>query len=109
MARKRVVSWEFTDDRTGEVLSEEQATLVNISIGGRSWELMLGEKSLGDLEKFLTPYLRGVEPKVRRTRQVNNAEVRAWALEQGLTVGEKGRIPERIIRDFLAAQGLPYD
>lgn len=38
--------------------------------------------------------------KVRVTEKVTNAEVRAWARENGLDVGDRGRIPAEVLAAF---------
>lgn len=105
MARQKVTKWENVDDLTGEVIPEGTAHEVHFRIDATSWDLLLSPKSAAKLTAKLEPFLSKVEPKRKRTRAVNNQAVRAWAAKRGIEVGERGRIPERLIRDYLNAIG----
>lgn len=94
------------DDYSGETIPASLATRVSVSFGGRAWELTLGPKSLRVFEARIDPFLGSLTPKLRRTRTVNNKSVRQWASANGYDVAPRGRIPELVIRQYLAAQGL---
>lgn len=72
---------------------------MNISMDGQQWELDLGEQSMQKLRAALEPFL----PSGRSTPAASVKEVRAWAMEQGLAVTDRGRIPARITRRYLEA------
>jgi sugar phosphate isomerase/epimerase len=66
---------------------------------------VLMEKTLRTARRLGAPATT-VTPKVRRDKRpnVSTKEVRDWAQEQGIEVNERGRVPESLIVQFLAAK-----
>jgi Lsr2 len=102
------VSVVITDDLDGS----PDAETVTFGFGGQSYEIDLGQKNLAKLQKSLQPFMdagrrtahhrtarapRGAGPRTDR------ASVRAWALEQGLKVSERGRISADVMRRYEAS------
>ena len=71
-------------------------TGVTITVGGNRYRLDLGESALEDLQ----PYLGAVQPEAVRS---DRSAVRAWALEQGMDVGVRGRISTEVSDAYAAA------
>lgn len=111
----QVVHTVITDDITGEELDEGEINIVELTFQGRSFRGDLGTESLAELEKLLDPYLEAFErvggrrksakAKARRHSgpEVDTAAVRAWALENGHTVSDRGRIAKGVLDAYLAA------
>ncbi len=102
------VSVVITDDLDGS----PDAETVAFSFGGQSYEIDLGKKNLAKLQKSLQPFMdAGRRTAQRRTARsargaaprIDRAAVRAWALEQGLKVSERGRISADVMRRYEAS------
>lgn len=96
------------------------AQTVQFSYDGTAYSIDLSRKNRTALEKALKPWIaastkvtggsrgrrskpaRGPAPSPRRSGP-DLAAVRAWAVEQGLEVSERGRIAQRVIDAYLAA------
>jgi len=63
------------------------------------------EKTLRTARRLGAP-AKSVTPKVRRDKRpaVSTKEVRDWAQAQGMKVNDRGRVPEALIVQFLAAK-----
>lgn len=94
------------DDYSGELIPVSHATRASVTLGGRTWDLTLGTESLRAFESRLEPFLGTLTPRLRRTRSVDSMAVREWASKNGYTVAPRGRIPELVIRQYLAEHGL---
>lgn len=102
-----------TDDITGETLTDEDATTIDLTLNGVTYQADLGPDSLKEFEETLEPYLSvftrvGGRKKSRRGGSttpsgVDNATVRAWAAENGHEVSDRGRLPKKVIDAYLAA------
>lgn len=57
MARTPQTTWTITDDLTGETLTEEEASSVEFSYGGVTYQIDLGPKNLKKLDDFLGNYM----------------------------------------------------
>lgn len=98
----------FLDDLTGEVIDSEDFEPTRLSVNGRHWEIDLSEESFKKLEKVLEKFLknatevRGSTYKKGVTPRVNpeTSKIRQWAKDNGLDVGDKGRIDSRIIEAY---------
>jgi hypothetical protein len=103
----------FVDDRTGEDL-EKQPKPVHLAFKDRSWNLVLSDKNLKELERVIADFTRhadSVKGKGQGSNDPRNSygvpvkEVRRWAQNEGrkfiepagLAVpGQRGRVDERI-------------
>lgn len=111
MARRtKVVT--ICDRHRGEV---DAAGTVEITIGGERRKLDLCADHLAELRKAMRPWLRQATAKggARKSgrpsqkgtaRSSDAAVVRAWALEQGYALAERGRIPTDVREAFSAAR-----
>ena len=102
----KTIVTQYTDDMDG---SKAQGT-VRFSYNGAAYEIDLSAKNAKALEKALDPYISAAR-KVRagratrrgrdaRSAKRNLAEVRAWALDNGYTVADRGRIPSAVMEAF---------
>lgn len=96
------------DDLTGE----PDADTVVITINGKGVEIDLAAKSAAALTKALAPYWQvGTESnydverkgfaRKRVPAKVDSAAVREWAARNGVDVGDRGRIPQAVIDQYL--------
>jgi hypothetical protein len=107
MARKVVV--EMADDIDGS----EATQTISFALRGVEYEIDLSDTNVAKLEEALTPYIQSGRRVGGRKRAGGNAggvpagiepqAVRAWALEQGIEVGVRGRIPHHIVDQYSAA------
>lgn len=108
MAQRVTVALE--DDLVGGPADET----VLFGIGTTEYEIDLNEKNAAKLRARLGPYVeharrvgRGQPRRAARTgasRQYS-ADVRAWALRQGITISDRGRIPASVVARYEAASG----
>jgi Lsr2 len=106
MAKNMVVT--VTDDIDGS----DGAETISFSYDGQSYEIDLGDKNRGKLEKVLSSFIdqgRRVSrqattrtPRSRASRKDSGA-IRAWAAEQGLAVSGRGRISAEVMAKYEAA------
>ena len=102
---------------------DDTVALHTIAIDGSAWEIDLSEENVNKLHKLLEPYKnagrpagRGAWPmkwqgahKPASRRGSSTSEdypreaVRSWAKEQGLEVGERGRIKADIVMKWREA------
>ena len=87
---------------------------VRFGVGTTEYEIDLNEKNAAKLRARLAPYLeharrvgRGQPRRAARTGATRqySADVRAWALGQGITISERGRIPASVVARYEAASG----
>ena len=110
MARRTIVTEEFTDDLDGSSTGVET---VRFAFDGRELEIDLGKKNRARLERALAPFIEAGRrvPRGGRRRgasrpggsSAGRADVRAWARTAGLKVPERGRISSDIMRQYEAA------
>lgn len=105
MAQKRVV--ELIDDLDGTAADQT----VKFALDGNSYEVDLNDANADELRSSLERFTA----KARRTggRKVSaidlspagasTKDVRAWALAQGIDVNLRGRVPESLVQQYLAA------
>ena len=106
MAAKTFVK--FYSDLSGEEIGESAETL-SFSFAGKSYEIDLTSKERDDFERVLSKYLEAARPAGAAGRGARAASgldpkvVRAWAIEAGLDVPSRGRIPGTIVEEYNAA------
>jgi len=95
----------------------EGATTVPFGLDGRLYEIDLSPKREKQLREALAPFVdkarkAGVAPRTvvrsagnRAAAQKSSADVRAWAIEQGYEVSDRGRIAASIIAEYDAEVG----
>lgn len=108
MAQKMTVALE--DDLDGGRADET----LRFEFGGTEYEIDLSKKNAAAFRKQIAPYLehgrklgrsqarRGARTTAGRRR---SNDIRAWAMKQGITVGERGRIPASVVERYEASQG----
>ncbi len=104
------VSVALEDDLDGGPADET----VRFGVGTAEYEIDLNEKNAATLRKRLAPFVeharrvgRGQPRRAARTAvsRQHSADVRAWALGQGITISERGRIPASVVAQYEAASG----
>ncbi len=87
---------------------------VRFAFGGAEYEIDLNKKNARAFRKQLAPFIdharrAGRAPRRRAGRNAASRDrsgtIRAWALEQGLVVSARGRIPASIVEQYEAATG----
>ena len=108
MAQKITVALE--DDLDGG----RAAQTLRFGFGGTEYEIDLSKKNAAAFRKQIAPYIehgrkigrpavrRGIRTAASRQR---SSEIRAWAVEQGITVSERGRIPASLVEQYQASTG----
>lgn len=116
MARREIVVLE--DDLDGGTADES----VKFGLDGIAYEIDLSSKNAAKLREVLNSYVkvarksragvvtgRGVPPRTPRgataTDREQNKAVREWAKRKGYTISERGRIPQNIVDEYIAAAG----
>ncbi len=107
MARKQIVTVEMVDDLDGGKADETIA----FGFEGKSYEIDLSKRNASAFRKLLAPYVDGArKPAVRRTTRGRSGAasdpkaIRAWALESGISVPARGRIPSTVLEQYRAAK-----
>lgn len=106
MAKTMVVT--VTDDIDGS----DGAETVSFGFDGESYEIDLGDKNRGKLEKILHPFIEhgrrvarqgATRPSRGRASRQDSSAIRAWAAEQGLAISGRGRISAEVVAKYEAA------
>ena len=99
MARITVV--EVVDDLSGKVLSDPET--IRFGIDGSEYQLETSQESAEELRSLLQKYAK-VSRKRTTTRRSDAAraatpvaDIRAWAVENGWDISERGRVPKVIV------------
>ena len=97
------------DDLDGSTAEET----MTFGLDGRAYEIDLSRKHATQLRNVLHPYIhaaRKASPArptgrsaVRSTDRPNPSQIRGWAKDQGITVNDRGRVPQELIVRFQAA------
>ncbi|GAA2064328.1 histone-like nucleoid-structuring protein Lsr2 [Williamsia deligens] len=98
MARITVV--EVVDDLSGRVLSDPES--VRFGIDGTEYELETSRENAQELRDLLQKYVEVSRKRTGRRSDaaraaVSVAEIRAWAIENGWDINERGRVPKVIV------------
>jgi hypothetical protein len=117
VARREIVVLE--DDLDGGNADES----VKFGLDGVAYEIDLNSKNAAKLRDALGPYIqvarksrggvvtggRGSAARTPRgataTDREQNKAVREWAKRKGHTISERGRIPQNIVDEYMAAAG----
>lgn len=95
----------ITDDIDGSAAAEA----VRFSVDGLAYEIDLGPANRQRLQKAMQPFIDAGRRVGRRrpsrgaSARFETAAVRAWAVDQGLQVAERGRISADIVAKYKAA------
>lgn len=117
--RKEYKSVELVDDIDG---SPATAT-IEFTFDGKNYVIDLSEQHADEFNKALAPYIeharraRATKKKAShksrssseaaRVKRQKNAEIRAWALENGVTVSKRGQLGQDTIAAYEAAHAAP--
>jgi hypothetical protein len=96
-----------TDDITGA----EGATTYTFQVGKEAWEIDLADPA--PLYEALQPFIAaGRKVSSRRAGRVSernthaeSSRIRAWAVENGYEISERGRVPAAVREAYEAAKG----
>ena len=104
MAKKTTVT--LVDDLDGSEAEEQ----LSFAVDGRSYEIDLSAANGARLRDALAPYISvarraggrrastGTTAAVRpSTDREQNQAIREWAVEQGMKISERGRIPSNVL------------
>jgi hypothetical protein len=110
MARRTVTTTEFTDDLDGTKADRT----VTFSFSGVDYEIDLSRSNARAFERAVKPYMeagrKARTPRKRahtsatRGRREHLASIRAWAAENNIEVGPRGRIAADVIAAYEAAR-----
>ena len=87
---------------------------VRFGFGGTEYEIDLSKKNTAAFRKQIAPYIehgrktgraaarRSIRTPASRQR---STDIRAWAVEQGITVSKRGRIPANVVEKYHASKG----
>jgi hypothetical protein len=84
---------------------------VRFGIGSQQYEIDLNSKNAARLRKQLAPFIARGRPAGRTPRRSRRTaasrqrsrDIRAWALDQGIELSERGRIPATVADRYEAA------
>lgn len=104
MAQKLII--ELSDDIDGSAATQT----VTFALRGVEYEMDLNDENAAGLEEALAPFVTHARRVRSRKRSANRAggtpddidpaAVRAWAAEQGMPIGPRGRIPYAIVDQY---------
>lgn len=112
--RKEITDVQLIDDIDGSPAT----TTIEFSVGGKNYIIDLSEQHADEFNKALAPYIEHARHARRapankrksrssseaaRIKRQKNAEIRAWALENGVTVSERGQLGQDTIAAYEAA------
>ena len=119
--RKEITDVQLIDDIDG---SPATAT-IEFGVGSKNYTIDLSEANAAAFNAALAPYVeharrarrarRGPDNKRKprssseaaRIKRQKNAQIRAWALENGVTVSKRGQLGQDIIAAYEAAHAAP--
>lgn len=98
---------ELIDDLDGSAATQT----VTFALDGVSYEVDLNDVNASQIRSSLVPFVEtarrtggrkqnAAEP---RAAGLNTKNIRTWAVAQGLPINPRGRVPESIIQQYLAA------
>ncbi len=107
MAKKTTVT--LVDDLDGSQAEEQVA----FAVDGRSYEIDLSSSNGARLREALAPFIsaarrsggrRGSAAATTTTRpstdREQNQAIREWAVQQGMKISERGRIPSNVLEAY---------
>jgi hypothetical protein len=95
----------FTDDLTGE----EGADTVFFALDAVLYSIDLTPASRAKLEEALAPFIAAATPfrpesTKRKAKGPDPTVVRNWARTQGLPIGDRGRVPAKLVAAYEKAK-----
>ncbi len=97
----------ISDDITGE----KDAETVHFALDGTNYTIDLAPKNREKLQALLAPFVAKAErtgkvattksePKRKPTTRPDIEQIRQWAKEQGIPMGDRGRIPKVVLSQY---------
>jgi hypothetical protein len=105
---QRVVT-ELTDDLDGSAIADGSGETITFALDNVSYEIDLKVKNAAKLRKVLQPYMDagrkvGGHSPQRRAAKTSRTDdprsIRAWAVENGIELSARGRIPANIVKQY---------
>lgn len=99
-----------------DIDGSDAAETVTFGLDNVNYEIDLNETHAGELRDSLARWIksgrkvsgrrrRGTAPAVNSEIRELNRRVRAWASEKGISVNDRGRVPQKLIDQYRAATG----
>lgn len=113
--RKEITDVQLIDDIDG---SPATAT-IEFGVGGKNYIIDLSEANAAAFNAALAPYVEHARrapankrksrssSEAARAKRQKNAQIRAWALENGVTVSKRGQLGQDTIAAYEAAHAAP--
>ena len=116
--RKEITDVQLVDDIDGSPAT----TTIEFSVGGKNYIIDLSEQHAAEFNEALAPYIEHARRARRapankrksrssseaaRAKRQKNAQIRAWALENGVTVSKRGQLGQDTIAAYEAAHAAP--
>lgn len=116
--RKEITDVQLIDDIDGLPAT----TTIKFGMGGKTYIIDLSEQHAAEFNEALAPYIEHARRARRapankrkprssseaaRVKRQKNAEIRAWALENGVTVSKRGQLGQDTIAAYEAAHAAP--
>lgn len=113
--RKEITDVQLIDDIDG---SPATAT-IEFGVGGKNYVIDLSEANATAFNAALAPYIKHARrapankrksrssSEAARAKRQKNAEIRTWALENGVTVSKRGQLGQDTIAAYEAAHAAP--
>lgn len=111
MGQRTIV--ELIDDIDGTIIADGRGRTVTFGLNGTTYEIDLTDENATELESVMHPYVikarrtsgpARTKPKQGRSKEQTQA-IRAWAIKNGYTLSERGRIPVNIEAHFHEVEG----
>lgn len=110
---QRVIT-ELVDDLDGTALTEGEGETITFSIDGTTRQIDLSDKNAGKFRKAMQPYLDagrkvGGTNRRRASKPASDGApdpkvIREWAIEQGIELSARGRIPSQVAEQYLSSR-----
>lgn len=116
--RKEITDVQLIDDIDGSPAT----TTIEFNVGGKNYIIDLSEQHAAEFNEALAPYIEHARRARRapankrksrssseaaRVKRQKNAEIRTWALENGVTVSKRGQLGQDTIAAYEAAHAAP--
>lgn len=113
--RKEYKTTELIDDITGVPAD----TTIPFSVNGKDYIIDLSDDNAAAFNEALAPYIEHARrapankrksrssSEAARAKRQRNAEIRTWALENGVTVSKRGQLGQDIVAAYEAAHAAP--
>lgn len=117
--RKEITDVQLIDDIDGSPAT----TTIEFGVNGKNYVIDLSDQHAAEFNEALAPYIeharraratkKNASRKSRssseaaRIKRQRNAEIRTWALENGVTVSKRGQLGQDTIAAYEAAHAAP--